>query len=105
VAGPPVTAADHADARALRPLLTAVHNATIDIDSRASALKLYRNARDAAQEAIPGPLGVAVATVLGQAAYERSMSPIGGSLGASKAMMALAMAVLGHEPSLTPPPK
>lgn len=83
------------DREVLARLLVQVHDATENIDSRTDALALYREARDVAEQRIPGPLGVAVAAALAAAAYERFLSPIrNSSLGASKSSLALALAVL-----------
>lgn len=86
------------DREALSGLISKVHNATAHLDAHASALQLYREARDAAEQCLPGPVGVAVAAVLAEAAVTRAQSPIGGSLGASKSLLALAVAVLEMVP-------
>jgi hypothetical protein len=79
---------------ALVRLVGLTHEATRHISHRASALQLYRDARDVAEQRLPGPLGVAVATVLAIAAENRRLSGLSGSLGADRSMMALAVAVL-----------
>lgn len=75
-------------------LVGLAHDATRHLSHRTSALQLYRDARDRAEQRLPGPLGVAVACVLAEAAELRRLSGVGGCLGANKAAMALAIAVL-----------
>lgn len=82
------------DREVLARLVGQAHDATAHLDTRADAAELFRRARDVAEQRIPGPLGVAVAAALAHAAYERSLSPVRGSLGASKSSLALALAVL-----------
>lgn len=79
-------------------LVGLAHDATKHLSAYASALDLYRDARDVAEERLPGLLGIAVACVLAGAAEHRRQSPIGGSLGANKSTMALAIAVLEMVP-------
>jgi hypothetical protein len=83
-------------------LVGLAHDATSHLASRTSALQLYRDARDVAEERLPGPLGVAVACVLAGAAYHRQQARVGGCLGADKSMMALAIAVLEVVPNNLP---
>ena len=58
------------------------------------AADLYDRAAVLAEHRLPAPLGVAVAGVLAMAAHERRVAELGGCLGASKVMLALALAVL-----------
>jgi hypothetical protein len=76
---------------ALVRLVGLTHDATRHISHRASVAQLYRDASDVAEQKLPGPLGVAVAAVLATAAERRRLSGIGGSLGADRPTMALAI--------------
>lgn len=90
---------DMTDRDELSRLVGLVHEATKHLSSRTSALQLYRDARDVAEVRVPGPLGVAIAAELAAAAYRRGLAEVGGSLGASKSTMALAVAVLEIAPN------
>jgi hypothetical protein len=79
---------------ALVRLVGLAHDATRHISHRTSALQLYRDASNVAEQWLPGALGVAIAAVLATAAERRRLSGIAGSLGADRSMMALAIAVL-----------
>lgn len=83
-----------AERDALVRLVGLAHEATRHVSHRTSVLQLYRDASDVAEQRLPGSLGVAVAAVLAIAAEQRRLSRIGGSLGADRSMMALAVAVL-----------
>lgn len=67
-----------------------------------SATHLFRDAAVAAEHGIPGPLGAAIAGVLTEAAYERQLKGLNGTLGASITTVALATAVL-HNSDEEPP--
>lgn len=88
-----MNAAEH-DRGAFVVLSKHAHHATRHIAPLDSAVQLYRAARDAAQQRIPGPLGVAVAGVLADGAYRRGLSGHAGSLGEPETLLALAAAVL-----------
>ena len=83
---------------ALVRLVGLTHDATKHVFHRTSVVQLYRDASDAAERRWPGPLGVAIAAVLATAAERRRLSGVGGSLGADRSMMALAIAVLEAVP-------
>jgi hypothetical protein len=83
---------------ALVRLVGLIHDATRHVSYRISAVQLYRDASDVAELRLPGPVGVAVAAVLAIAAERQRLSGVGGSLGAERPMMALAVAVLGITP-------
>lgn len=82
---------EHVD---LRRLVTAAHEATRHIAPEVDAQQLYTEASSVAEQAIPGPVGTAVAGVLAIAAESRRVRRLRGSLGESQPMLALALAVL-----------
>jgi hypothetical protein len=79
---------------ALVRLIELTHDATMHIPHNTSVVQLYRDASDVAEQRLPGPLGIAIAAVLATAAERRWQSGVGGSLGADRPTMALAIAVL-----------
>lgn len=83
-----------AERDALVRLVGLTHDATMHVSHRASVVQLYLDASGVAERRLPGPLGVAVAAVLATAAERRRLSGVGGSLGADRPTMALAVAVL-----------
>lgn len=81
----------------LSRLPTIAHEATEHVAHNVDAAQLFEEGARAA-ERLPEPLGVAVAGVLALAAYERRLTGLRGSLGASKTTMALALAALAWMP-------
>lgn len=79
-------------------LLAAAHDTAGGIALAVDAAALYQAAATAAEQRIPGPLGVAVAGVLAMAAEHRRASGMRGALGANLSMLALAQRVLEHPP-------
>lgn len=81
----------------LTRLLSVAHERVAHVRHDVDAVALYREAARAA-ERLSGPLGVAVAGVLAEAAERRRMTGLRGHLGCSNTMTALALAVLDGPP-------